>query len=97
MAKNEDKKDWVHLTTVPNDIEFEMVAGLLKASNIPVIRSVRGVDGFAQIILGVPISGIDLLVHKDKLQEATEILNADIEEEDFYTDDDNAEREEDKS
>ncbi len=97
MAKNEDKKDWVHLTTVPNDIEFEMVAGLLKASNIPVIRDVRGIDGFAQIILGVPISGIDLLVPEDKLQEAMEILNADIDEEDFYAGDDKTDPEGDGS
>jgi hypothetical protein len=72
------------LTTVANDIEFEMVAGLLQMGDIPVVRKVRGVDGFIQIILGMPIAGIDVFVPKDRFQEALELLNSDINEEDFF-------------
>jgi hypothetical protein len=79
----EQNIEWDCLTTVANDIEFEMVAGLLQMGEIPVIRKVRGVDGFIQIILGMPIAGIDLYVPRDRFQEALELLNSDVNEEDF--------------
>lgn len=79
----EQNIEWDCLTTVANDIEFEMVAGLLQMGEIPVIRKVRGVDGFIQIILGMPIAGIDLYVPRDRFQEALELLNSDVNEEEF--------------
>lgn len=75
--------DWDLLTTVVNDIEYEMVAGILQMGNIPVIRKVKGIDGYLQIILGVPVNGIDIYVPKDRFQEANELLNADVSSEDF--------------
>lgn len=85
--------EWDCLTTVANDIEFEMVAGILQMGEIPVIRKVRGVDGFIQIILGMPIAGIDIYVPKDRLQEASELLNADINEEEFLAEEEESEEE----
>ena len=79
----EGSVEWDCLTTVANDIEFEMVAGILQMGEIPVIRKVKGVDGFMQIIMGVPIAGIDIYVPKDRFQEASELLNADINQEEF--------------
>lgn len=71
---------WVLLTTVKNDIEFEMIKDILEMGNIPAVRNVKGVDGFVQIILGVPIAGIDVLVPEDRLEEAVQILEARTEE-----------------
>jgi hypothetical protein len=81
--EKDDNMDWELLTTVVNDIDFEMVAGILQMGEIPVIRKVKGIDGFLQIILGTPVSGIDIYVPKDRFQEATDLLNADVNEEDF--------------
>jgi hypothetical protein len=84
--------DWELLTTVANDIEFEMVAGILQMGDIPVIRNVKGIDGFIQIILGMPIAGIDILVPKDRFIEAHELLNADINEEAFLAEEKETEK-----
>ncbi len=69
-------EDWVPLTTVANEIEFQMTAGLLETAEIPVVKRVRGIDGYLQIILGVPLAGIEILVPKDKHEEALALLNA---------------------
>ena len=76
-----DSSEWECLTTVGNDIEYEMVAGLLQMGNIPVIRKVKGVDGFIQILLGTPLKGIDMYVPKDRFNEAYELINTEITEE----------------
>ena len=86
------ERDWDLLTTVANDIEFEMVAGILQMGEIPVIRKVKGIDGFIQIILGVPIAGIDIYVPKDRYLEANELLNADINEEEFLEEEKESEK-----
>ncbi|MCX7708878.1 MAG: DUF2007 domain-containing protein [Clostridia bacterium] len=72
--------DWTLLTTVANDIEFGMVAGLLEMANIPVIREVKGVDAYLQVILGVPLAGISVLVPRGKYEEALELLNSSADE-----------------
>lgn len=86
--QQEDKKDnrsgkneeWKILTTVANDIEFEMLSGLLATAEIPCVRKVRGVDGYLQVILGVPIAGIDVLVPQDRFEEAQLLLEAQVDE-----------------
>lgn len=79
--RDESKEKWMVLTTVANDIEFEMVSGLLATAEIPSVRKVRGVDGYLQVILGVPIAGIDVLVPRDRFAEAQQLLEAQVEEE----------------
>lgn len=86
------EKDWDLLTTVANDIEFEMVAGLLQMGEIPVVRKVKGIDGFIQIIMGMPIAGIDIYVPKDRYQEAMDLLNADVNEEEFLAEENETEK-----
>lgn len=76
----DNKGNWVFLTKVGNDIEFGMVKGLLEMAGIPVVRKVRGVDGFLQIVLGSPLAGIDVMVPEDKYDEALELINAPVEE-----------------
>jgi hypothetical protein len=73
--------DWVKLTKVADDIEFEMVKGLLEMGNIPVIREVKGVDGYLQILIGKPVTGINVMVPKDKYEEALQLLNIQVDEE----------------
>lgn len=77
------KEDWVTVTTVSNDIEYELVAGLLNMGNIPAIRKVEGVDGYLQIVLGIPIAGIHVLVPKDKYDEALQLINSEISDEEL--------------
>ena len=74
------KKGWTTLTTVSNDIEFELVAGLLAMGEIPVVRQVEGVDGYLQIVLGIPIGGIHVMVPNDKYEEAFQLINAQVDE-----------------
>ena len=75
--------DWVVLTTVKNDIEYNLISELLKSGDIPSLRVVKGIDGFLQVVLGVPLAGIDLKVPQDKYEEALSILNAPIDDEAF--------------
>lgn len=77
------KEDWVILTTVANDIEFGMVAGLLEMANIPAVREVKGIDGFLEVMLGVPLGGIIVRVPPDKYEEALQLLNAPVEDEEL--------------
>lgn len=79
----EGEMKWVTLTNVANDIEFETVASLLRIADIPCIRKIRGVDGFITVIIGVPIGGIEVLVPEDRLEEAGQLLNAEVEDEEL--------------
>lgn len=75
-----DEDSWVYLKTVPNDLDFKMTASLLKLAEIPALKKVKGLDGFVEIIMGVPIAGVDILVPKDRYTEAVDLLNAEFEE-----------------
>lgn len=78
--KKSDMEKWKLLTKVANDIEFEMVSGLLATAEIPCVRKVGGADGYLQVLLGVPISGIDVLVPPDRFDEAVELLESNVDE-----------------
>ncbi len=83
VAKAGKMEDWVHLTTVSNEIEFGMVASLLEMGSIPAVKKVHGLDGYFEIILGTPLGGIDVLVPADKYEEALGLLNTPVDEEEF--------------
>lgn len=96
LSKDAVKSDiqWIVLTTVKNDIEFEMLRNVLELADIPAIRNVKGVDGFAQIILGAPIAGIDVMVPEDRFDEAVQLMGAQAEDmEAEYIDDEATEEE----
>lgn len=71
--------NWKVLTTVANDIEFEMVARLLEGAGIPAVRKVNGIDGYLTLIIGIPLGGVDVLVPEDMLKEAEQLLDAKVE------------------
>lgn len=79
--KNKSSDDWKVAATVPNNIEFEMISGILEMAGIPSTKKTYGLDEFAVIMLGVPLGGIDVMVPGDRLEEAKAIL--DVSEEDL--------------
>lgn len=67
---------WKVIDTVANDIEFSMIEALLKSAEIPAIRRIHGANDFLEIIIGTPLTGIDVLVPEDKYDEAVKLLEA---------------------
>lgn len=80
--KKVETEKWKFLTTVANDIEFEMLSGLLATAEIPCVKKVRGADGYLQVLLGVPIAGIEVIVPPDRYEEALQLIesSADVDE-----------------
>ena len=67
--------EWLTVTTVSNDIEFELVAGLLKMADIPAIKKTKGIDSYVHGILGINLCEIDVVVPGDRYEDALELLN----------------------
>lgn len=90
-AGSEEGDGWIYLTTVSNDIESEIMSGILQMGEIPVIKKVNGIDGYLKIILGTPVAGIDLYVPRDKYTEAYELINAEVDEAEFLAEEESSE------
>lgn len=74
-----DDSDWISLCNVSNDIEFEILKGVLEMGGIPVIRKIAGIDSYLIVFTGVPpVGGIDVLVPEDRYEEARQLLDAGI-------------------
>jgi len=71
-----EKNGWTCLTTVSNDIEFNILKGLLETADIPAIKKVEGLDGLAEIITGAPLTGIEVWVPTDRFDEAMQLLQS---------------------
>ena len=91
--------DWQHLITVADDMEAAMIASFLDAENIPVFKKAIGVGGYLQVSMGQTRLGIKILVPKDCLERAREIIEAFRETEllDSFDDEDFEELRESKS
>lgn len=76
-------QEWRVVTTVANDIEYEMVAGVMGMANIPVVGQTLGVDSLMKVLLGVPMRGIEVKVPPDRYEEAVKLLNSDYAEEEM--------------
>ena len=78
-----EKIEWVVLTTASNDIEYEMIAALLKMAEIPSVGRTRNFNsldgGFMHVILGAGLP-VEIRVPEDRLDEALQLLNAQIED-----------------
>lgn len=77
------EKNWVKLTNAANEIEFNMIAGLLDMAGIPVIKEVSGIDGFLEIMIGVPVAGINVMVPEEKYEEALQLISAQVDEQEL--------------
>jgi hypothetical protein len=93
---NTDEKDWIYLTTVRDDVEYGITAGLLQTADIPSVKKLKGIDNLLNVVIGMPIAGIDIMIPKDRYEEAVGLLNADIEEYEESAEESNEESDEEK-
>jgi hypothetical protein len=69
------KASWAFLISVYNDVEADLVAGLLTTCGIPTTRAYPGMGTYAKIYFGSSL-GVDLYVPAEKLEEARSILGS---------------------
>lgn len=69
-----------HISGGPLDLD--MITGLLAAYGIPHVSECPNNGDFGKVILGHPPSGMEIYVPETMLEDAQNILNADIIEED---------------
>ncbi|EMS70007.1 putative signal transducing protein [Ruminiclostridium cellobioparum] len=77
---------WVHLTTTENEFEYNVVSGLLKENGITCIGKGKPLDlmdsGFLNIVLG-PCIPVDIMVPSELYEEAHQILNSQVSDEEI--------------
>lgn len=79
-VKHDKEKDFVHLIQVYNDVEAEIVEGLLKGYGISVIKKYKGNKGFMKVLMGTAL-GVDIFVKAQDFETAKEIIeNIDLSE-----------------
>lgn len=69
-------KDLELLTTAHDDVELSILCDILEGEDIPYIKNDRGSGGALRIISGYSMYGTDILVPKDALEHAREVLDA---------------------
>lgn len=67
--------DLVHLIEVYNEVEADIVEGLLMENGIPSIKKYKGTKGYMKILLGTPL-GVDIFVDPKDYEQAKEILES---------------------
>lgn len=78
MHKNDsDEKGpvWVKLVNVSDQIEFGIIKGLLEMAEIPAVKKVGNLGGYAEILTGISFEGIDVYVPEDRYEEAKGIID----------------------
>jgi hypothetical protein len=65
-----------------NPLDTEMTVGLLEAYGIPVICQYPNDGEFGKLIIGYAAGGVDLFVPETQLEDANDILNAEVVEDD---------------
>lgn len=80
------KEDWVLLTTADNEFEFNIIKGKLTESNIVCVGKGRDYDlldsGFLNVILG-PCIPVDIMVPVEMYEEAKQIIEMKISDEEL--------------
>ncbi|MDQ0286277.1 hypothetical protein J2Z49_001389 [Desulfofundulus luciae] len=66
---------WEKLCTAANDLEADMIAGLLNHAGIPTQRKYSGINRCLKVIMG-PVVALEIWVPAARIQEAREILAA---------------------
>lgn len=76
MTNNGDKVNLVKLRSVSNDIELDMIKGILDDNDIPYIIKDYGPGGYMRVIAGVSLYGTDIMVEESDLEKANRLLEA---------------------
>lgn len=79
MHRNDDDEKgpvWVKLVNVSDQIEFGLIKGLLEIAEIPAVKKVGNLGGYAEILTGISFEGIDVYVPEDRYEEARQIIEA---------------------
>lgn len=86
---NKDKEntgEWVFLTTAENEFEYNIIKGKLNENGITCVGKGRDFDlldsGFLNVILG-PCIPVDIMVPSEKYDEAEQIINLKISDEEL--------------
>lgn len=87
MGKDEAQQlNWKYLTTADNEFEFNIIKGKLAENQIVCVGSGKDFDlmdsTFLNVILG-PCVPVDIKVPEDKYEEALEIINTKISDEEL--------------
>ncbi len=69
-------KDAVLLTTVHDEVEKNLICGILEEEQIPYLAKDRGTGEVARIISGYSLFGCDIFVPAALAEKATELLDA---------------------
>lgn len=82
-----DNKDgWVYLTTADNEFEYNIIKGKLTENNVVCIGKGRDLDlldsGFLNIVLG-PCIPVDIMVPSEMYEEALQIINLQVSDEEL--------------
>lgn len=68
---------WVFLKSTLNDIEADVISGLLEANGIPTMRKYPNISGLAKIYLGSSF-GVEIYVPNEHLEEARLLIIPDF-------------------
>lgn len=68
-----EKVNWVRLQSTLNDIEADIISGLLETNGIPVMRKYPGMSGLTKIYMGSSF-GVELYIPDKYLKEAKALL-----------------------
>ncbi|MCL6447774.1 MAG: DUF2007 domain-containing protein [Armatimonadetes bacterium] len=66
---------WKKLTTAHNDLEAEMIGGLLRGAEIPFQRRYKSINQYLKIIMG-PVVAVEIWVPEEQLAEALALLES---------------------
>lgn len=85
-AETSNGNDWVYLTTADNDFEYNIIKSKLEENNVACLGRGRDMDlldsGFLNIILG-PCIAVEIMVPSEMYDEAMQILNLEISDEEL--------------
>jgi len=84
--ESDNGDEWVYLTTAENDFEYNIIKGKLTENNVVCKGKGRDMDlldsGFLNIILG-PCIAVDIMVPSEMYDEAMQIINLEISDEEL--------------
>lgn len=66
---------WKKLTTARNDLEAEMISGLLRGAEIPFQHRYKGINQYLKIIMG-PVVAVEIWVPEERLAEALAMIES---------------------